>query len=197
MRCTVLYRAVPCCAVLELLGWPAGTHRCLAMPHHQMHIMKGRKRSRGFQSTAVCSRSLLVSVVLLLLLPLLLPAAASPSSPDNRIRLRSLNPDHSTESESEPRHLARRSTSVQHVCKCTCFSTNSTLIPLYAPVDPSKPCLTCTRQFCIDQNLDICKDAKLGDSDGDTATGFEGDVWAKCFGKFLALPPALPSRSGG
>ena len=37
-----------------------------------------------------------------------------------------------------------------------CF-TNSTIIPLYRPADPSKPCLSCTRQFCLDQKLTICR----------------------------------------
>ncbi|PWY98288.1 hypothetical protein BCV70DRAFT_202065 [Testicularia cyperi] len=68
-----------------------------------------------------------------------------------------------------------------HLCKCTCFQTNSTLVPLYSPIDPAKPCNTCTRQFCLDQGLDICKDAKLEHTDHDVGTGFEGDVWAKCF----------------
>lgn len=37
-----------------------------------------------------------------------------------------------------------------------CFS-NSTIIPLFRPSDPSKPCLSCTKQFCLDQKLAICK----------------------------------------
>lgn len=41
-------------------------------------------------------------------------------------------------------------------CKCICFS-NSTIIPLFRPADPSKPCLSCTRQFCLDQKLAICR----------------------------------------
>lgn len=41
-------------------------------------------------------------------------------------------------------------------CKCICFS-NSTIIPLYRPADPSKPCLSCTKQFCLDQKLAICR----------------------------------------
>jgi len=41
-------------------------------------------------------------------------------------------------------------------CKCICFS-NSTIIPLYRPADETKPCLSCTRQFCVDQKLAICK----------------------------------------
>lgn len=68
-----------------------------------------------------------------------------------------------------------------YLCKCTCFQANSTLVPIYSPVDASKPCTTCTRQFCLDQNLDICKDAKLEHTDHDVGTGLEGDVWAKCF----------------
>lgn len=68
-----------------------------------------------------------------------------------------------------------------HLCKCTCFQTNSTLVPLYSTSDPSKPCSTCNRQFCLDQGLEICKGAKLPHTDHDTGTGLEGDVWAKCF----------------
>ena len=68
-----------------------------------------------------------------------------------------------------------------YMCKCTCFSTNSTVVPLFAPADPSKPCLTCTRKFCLDQGLEICKGAKLEAPDHDTGTGYEGDVWARCF----------------
>ena len=77
--------------------------------------------------------------------------------------------------------MVGRQTRQLHMCKCTCFQTNSTLVPLYAPADPAKPCATCTRQFCLDQSLDICKGAKLEHTDHDVGTGFEGDVWAKCF----------------
>jgi hypothetical protein len=61
-----------------------------------------------------------------------------------------------------------------------CFS-NYTILPLYLPESPSKPCLTCSRQWCLDQHLAICKDAVLGDPNPDTATGKEGDVEARCF----------------
>lgn len=71
-----------------------------------------------------------------------------------------------------------------YMCKCTCFSTNSTVVPLFAPVDADKPCTTCTRKFCLDQGLDICKGAKLEKPDHDTGTGFEGDVWARCFREY-------------
>lgn len=37
------------------------------------------------------------------------------------------------------------------------------------------------RQFCLDQQLPICKDASKGQVDPDTATGQEGDVQTKCF----------------
>lgn len=61
-----------------------------------------------------------------------------------------------------------------------CFS-NSTIVPLYNPTNPSQPCLSCTRQFCLDQKLPICRGAELPDLDTDTATGKEGDVEARCF----------------
>ncbi|CAD6890312.1 unnamed protein product [Tilletia controversa] len=69
------------------------------------------------------------------------------------------------------------------LCKCTCFGTNTTLVPLFAPAEPSKPCATCTKQFCLDTlgSTPGCKGAKIMASDGDTGTGWEGDIWAKCF----------------
>ncbi|KAA1096493.1 hypothetical protein PGT21_018409 [Puccinia graminis f. sp. tritici] len=65
-------------------------------------------------------------------------------------------------------------------CKCMCFN-NYTIVPLYRPKDVSKPCLTCTKQFCLDQKLSICQDAKLGNTNLDTGTGDEGDIRTKCF----------------
>ncbi|GJJ09678.1 hypothetical protein Clacol_003902 [Clathrus columnatus] len=47
--------------------------------------------------------------------------------------------------------------------------------------NPSTPCLSCTKQWCLDQKLDICVNASLGDINPDTATGKEGDVEARCF----------------
>ncbi|KPV78162.1 uncharacterized protein RHOBADRAFT_9590, partial [Rhodotorula graminis WP1] len=66
-------------------------------------------------------------------------------------------------------------------CRCTCFGKNSTIIPLYRPAVPSNPCLSCTRQFCLDQKLAACVGAQTPDEDPDTATGEGGDVEAKCF----------------
>ncbi|KAH7930987.1 hypothetical protein BV22DRAFT_999420, partial [Leucogyrophana mollusca] len=66
-------------------------------------------------------------------------------------------------------------------CKCVCFQSNYTTLRLDTPDDPSKPCLSCTKQWCLDQNLKICRGASLGDTDPDTATGKEGDVEARCF----------------
>lgn len=66
-------------------------------------------------------------------------------------------------------------------CKCVCFERYE-IVPLYRPTDPLKPCLTCTKQFCLDQQLDICKSASLGTLDPDVGTGEEGDVQARCFG---------------
>lgn len=52
---------------------------------------------------------------------------------------------------------------------------------MVTPDDPSKPCLSCTKQWCVNQNLPICQGASLGDTDRDTGTGKEGDVEARCF----------------
>ncbi|KAL4069601.1 hypothetical protein V8B97DRAFT_1968195 [Scleroderma yunnanense] len=52
---------------------------------------------------------------------------------------------------------------------------------MHTPDNPSKPCLSCTKQWCLYQNLPICAGASLGDTDPDTATGKEGDVEARCF----------------
>jgi len=65
-------------------------------------------------------------------------------------------------------------------CKCICFS-NYTIQPMYRPSNPSKPCLTCTKQWCLDQKLQICLDAGLGKQNPDTGTGKEGDVDTRCF----------------
>jgi hypothetical protein len=62
-----------------------------------------------------------------------------------------------------------------------CFSANYTILSLNTPDNPSKPCLSCTKQWCLNQNLPICTGASLGDTDPDTATGLEGDVEARCF----------------
>ncbi|KAG8803693.1 hypothetical protein FRC19_009908 [Serendipita sp. 401] len=61
-----------------------------------------------------------------------------------------------------------------------CFS-NYTILPIYWPEKPSQPCLTCTKQWCLDQQLPICSGAVLEPTDPDTATGKEGDVEARCF----------------
>lgn len=73
------------------------------------------------------------------------------------------------------------SSSGMSFCRCACFG-NSTIIPLYRPTTPSAPCLSCTRQFCLDQKLVQCVGAKTPENeDPDTATGQEGDVEARCF----------------
>ncbi|KAE9411104.1 hypothetical protein BT96DRAFT_846949, partial [Gymnopus androsaceus JB14] len=66
-------------------------------------------------------------------------------------------------------------------CKCICFQSNYSILHLNLPDTPSQPCLSCTKQWCINQNLNICAGATLGDTDPDTATGKEGDVEARCF----------------
>ena len=66
-----------------------------------------------------------------------------------------------------------------------CFGTNSSILRLDIPDNPSKPCLSCTKQWCLNQNLPICAGATLGDTDPDTATGKEGDVEARCFRMYI------------
>ncbi|PVG03350.1 hypothetical protein CPB86DRAFT_779689 [Serendipita vermifera] len=67
-----------------------------------------------------------------------------------------------------------------HWCKCICFS-NYTILPLIQPDKPSQPCLSCTKQWCLDQELPMCQGAVLEPTDPDTATGKEGNVEARCF----------------
>ncbi|KAF9015177.1 hypothetical protein BDQ17DRAFT_1294761 [Cyathus striatus] len=66
-------------------------------------------------------------------------------------------------------------------CKCICFQSNYSILHLDNPDNPSQPCLSCTKQWCLNQNLPICAGASLGDTNPDTATGKEGDVEARCF----------------
>ncbi|TEB35027.1 hypothetical protein FA13DRAFT_1772234 [Coprinellus micaceus] len=66
-------------------------------------------------------------------------------------------------------------------CKCICYGTNFTILRLDLPDNPSQPCLSCTKQWCLNQNLPICAGASLGDTNPDTATGKEGDIEARCF----------------
>lgn len=70
---------------------------------------------------------------------------------------------------------------VTNFCKCICFGSNYTILQMHTPDNPSKPCLSCNKQWCLNQNLPICAGASLGDTDPDTATGKEGDVEARCF----------------
>jgi hypothetical protein len=65
-----------------------------------------------------------------------------------------------------------------------CFQSNYSILRLEIPDNPSKPCLSCTKQWCLNQNLPICAGASLGDTNPDTATGKEGDVEARCFRAF-------------
>ena len=65
-----------------------------------------------------------------------------------------------------------------------CFGTNYTILPMDLPDDPSKPCLSCTKQWCLNQNLPKCAGASIGDTNPDTATGKEGDIEARCFRAF-------------
>ncbi|KAK9467827.1 hypothetical protein V1512DRAFT_120536 [Lipomyces arxii] len=54
-------------------------------------------------------------------------------------------------------------------CKCTCFR-NSTIVRMPDELSATQACLECTRQWCLDYNLPICKDALL-----------ETDVTTTCF----------------
>ena len=74
-----------------------------------------------------------------------------------------------------------------HLCRCTCFVTNTTILPLFSPIDPHNPCTTCTRQFCLSQGLEACRGARIERPDADTGTGWEGEVWAKCLREFHPL----------
>jgi hypothetical protein len=70
---------------------------------------------------------------------------------------------------------------VTNFCKCICFESNYTILQLEIPDNPSKPCLSCTKQWCLNQNLPMCAGATLGDPNPDTGTGKEGDVESRCF----------------
>ncbi|SPO32528.1 uncharacterized protein UTRI_04272 [Ustilago trichophora] len=149
-------------------------------PSRRSSGSRSRSRSRSPRRTTFLSTTTLTLLTLLsFFLALVTPTCATPSaSPSpSSLSLTSLNPTFYTRDTVAPRQNSRH----LHLCKCTCFQTNSTLVPLYSPLDPSKPCSTCTRQFCLDQGLDMCKGAKLEHTDHDVGTGFEGDVWAKCF----------------
>lgn len=74
----------------------------------------------------------------------------------------------------EPGKLANTSLGI-------CFESNFTILRLNIPDNPSQPCLSCTKQWCLNQNLPICAGASLGNTNPDTATGKEGDVEARCF----------------
>jgi len=68
-----------------------------------------------------------------------------------------------------------------YFCKCICFATNYTILPIYRPTNAAKPCLTCTKRWCADQKLPICLGADVGEIDPDTGTGKEGDIEGRCF----------------
>ena len=68
-----------------------------------------------------------------------------------------------------------------------CFGTSYKILHLDFPDNPNKPCLSCTKQWCLNQNLPICAGATLGDANPDTATGKEGDVEARCFREYTSV----------
>lgn len=128
------------------------------------------------------ARKLLVNVAMLLL-NVVSPAIAA--------ELGRTSPDPSLAVQSQPTRrdvpLAPAIESLSgYMCRCTCFGTNSTVVPLPRPGPDSKggnACSACTKQFCLGLNLDMCQGASTGSADQDTATGFEGDVWARCLQK--------------
>ncbi|WFD44807.1 hypothetical protein MPSI1_003478 [Malassezia psittaci] len=78
-------------------------------------------------------------------------------------------------------HLGNKHVGLMHVCKCTCFTTNTTLIPLYATARQRQDlCNLCTREFCLER-AEGCRGAQIAQVNDDVATGYEGQVWAKCF----------------
>ncbi|KAK9365733.1 hypothetical protein V1509DRAFT_570389 [Lipomyces kononenkoae] len=54
--------------------------------------------------------------------------------------------------------LLQPALAVTSYCKCTCFA-NSTIIRMPEQLSPNQSCSECTRKFCLDYNLPICKDA--------------------------------------
>ncbi|KAK9433524.1 hypothetical protein V1505DRAFT_397733 [Lipomyces doorenjongii] len=54
--------------------------------------------------------------------------------------------------------LLPSASAVTSFCKCTCF-TNSTIIRMPEELSPNQSCSECTRKFCLNYNLPICKDA--------------------------------------
>jgi len=106
----------------------------------------------------------------LLLLILLLPFAIASGTPPNLSTL-----------SHHPLQLTNPSAAPTSFCKCTCYNTNSTIIPLDSPPSsaspnpsglPSQPhrsCADCNKQFCLSYHLPICQDAT------------ESDVFATCF----------------
>ncbi|GAA5854404.1 hypothetical protein JCM3766R1_005968 [Sporobolomyces carnicolor] len=115
------------------------------------------------------------------LVSLVLVASFSRSSSSSTVATALSTSSHSSSSSSSSRSGG------MSFCRCACFG-NSTIIPLYRPTTPSAPCLTCTRQFCLDQKLTQCvgaKNKKNGADDTewdfDVDSGEGGDVEARCF----------------
>ncbi|TFK30457.1 hypothetical protein FA15DRAFT_698925 [Coprinopsis marcescibilis] len=80
-----------------------------------------------------------------------------------------------------PAQAAMNKWEATNFCKCICYASNFTILQLDLPDNPSQPCLSCTKQWCLNQNLPMCFGASLGNTNPDTATGKEGDVEARCF----------------
>ncbi|KIY71639.1 hypothetical protein CYLTODRAFT_369002 [Cylindrobasidium torrendii FP15055 ss-10] len=66
-------------------------------------------------------------------------------------------------------------------CKCICFGANYTILHLDITDTPAQPCLSCTKQWCLNQNLVGCSGATLGDADPEAMGTDSGDVEARCF----------------
>jgi len=138
--------------------------RVVTHTHHISSILKISKVVKMKFNSNLPTKSFLLLLVLLCVSSLVSSSNPNPSS-----------------SSSPPETLQPRDS--PFLCRCTCFQTNTTVIPLYAPSSTSNsknPCTSCTRQFCLDQNLEGCKDAKIERPDADTGTGWEGEVWARC-----------------
>jgi len=81
--------------------------------------------------------------------------------------------------------LGDKQVKLVHVCKCTCFTTNTTLVPLYSPERKADLCNMCTKQFCV-EHAEGCKGAKIAQG-VDKDAGYEGQVWAKCYSTFQPI----------
>lgn len=96
--------------------------------------------------------------------------------------------------------LPRGSWASTWLCKCTCFGTNTTILPLMAPAAGSAgaagPCSMCTRAFCLEHAADACRGATLQTPSQDTGTGWEGEVWSRCFRELVVWCAGVACGAG-